>query len=96
MKLVSTGGTGLIGKGALQQALAHPSVTEVIALVRRPIEDEKIKGNRKLKQVIVAGGDFLHYDEEVVEACRGAVGCVWWVLPILATRLRDMTACSAC
>lgn len=79
MKLISTGGTGLIGRGALKQALAHPDVTEVIALVRRPIEDDSITRNRKVKQVIVADGDFLHYDEKVVEACQGAVGCVWYV-----------------
>src|ERR1035438_821346 len=46
MKVLITGATGMVGSEALRQALADDSVTQVTALVRRPIykvEHPKLK-----------------------------------------------------
>jgi uncharacterized protein YbjT (DUF2867 family) len=37
MKVLILGATGLVGRNALAQALAHPTVTQVIAPTRRPL-----------------------------------------------------------
>jgi uncharacterized protein YbjT (DUF2867 family) len=37
MKVLILGATGLVGRSALEQALAHPSITEVIAPTRKPL-----------------------------------------------------------
>ena len=37
MKVLILGATGLVGRNALAQALAHPAVTQVIAPTRRPL-----------------------------------------------------------
>ena len=38
MKLMIAGSTGLVGRHALQLALAHPGIAQVVAPVRRPVE----------------------------------------------------------
>ncbi|MFE0500147.1 NAD(P)H-binding protein [Lysobacter soli] len=38
MKLMIVGSTGLVGRHALQLALAHPGIAQVVAPVRRPAE----------------------------------------------------------
>ncbi|QGW65238.1 NAD(P)H-binding protein [Lysobacter soli] len=38
MKLMIAGSTGLVGRHALQLALAHPGIAQVVAPVRRPAE----------------------------------------------------------
>lgn len=75
MKLILTGATGTIGRGALDAALSHSGISTVVALVRREITDEKLLKNPKLKVVVVR--DFTQYSPEEVEACEGAEGCVW-------------------
>jgi uncharacterized protein YbjT (DUF2867 family) len=37
MKVLILGATGLVGRNALAQALAHPAITQVIAPTRRPL-----------------------------------------------------------
>jgi uncharacterized protein YbjT (DUF2867 family) len=37
MKVLILGATGLVGRNALAQALAHPAVTQVIAATRKPL-----------------------------------------------------------
>lgn len=40
MKLMIAGSTGLVGRHALQLALAHPGIAQVVAPVRRPAEPD--------------------------------------------------------
>ncbi len=56
MKVIVTGGTGMVGGLVLENCLNSDQVKEVISFVRRPSD---IK-NDKLKEVVVA--DFLNYD----------------------------------
>jgi len=71
MKVIVTGGTGLIGGAALRRLLTLPTVTSVVALSRReiPINDAK------LHTIIVK--DFTKYDDDLLEQLAGAEACVW-------------------
>ncbi|KAK5174214.1 uncharacterized protein LTR77_001294 [Saxophila tyrrhenica] len=71
MKVILTGSTGTVGGGVLRRCLAHPSITEVVALTRRPME---IK-DAKLQNVIHK--DFSKYDGDVIQQLKGAVACIW-------------------
>jgi uncharacterized protein YbjT (DUF2867 family) len=74
MKLILTGSTGFIGHEVLSQALAHPSITSIIALTRHPLPPP-LTSNPKLQNVIVE--DFLSYSPSVLEKIAGADACIW-------------------
>jgi uncharacterized protein YbjT (DUF2867 family) len=78
MKLILTGTTGFIGREVLSQALAHPSITSIIALTRHPLPAAfASSSNPKLQNVLV--DDFLNYTPSVLEQLSGADGCIWSV-----------------
>jgi uncharacterized protein YbjT (DUF2867 family) len=56
MKIIVTGGTGLVGAEVLREAILNPEITEVTALVRKPL---RVK-HPKIREVIHK--DFLNYD----------------------------------
>lgn len=58
MRVIITGTTGMIGEGILIECLAHPAITEVLSVSRKPTG----KTHPKLKEYIVA--DFLDLDED--------------------------------
>lgn len=72
MKVILTGCTGFIGNGIMQECIANPEVTSIIALSRRdlPITNPKIK--------VVIMKDFLSYSEEVLKELSGADACIWY------------------
>jgi NAD dependent epimerase/dehydratase family enzyme len=76
MKLILSGSSGFIGREVLSQALIHPSITQIIALSRKPLES-KYTQNPKLKVAIVE--DFERYTLEVLEELKGAESCIWFV-----------------
>jgi hypothetical protein len=76
MKLILTGTTGFVGQEVLTQALAHPSITSVVALTRHPIP-ATFASNPKVKNVLVE--DFSTYTPSVLEQLSGADACVWYV-----------------
>lgn len=57
MKVIITGTTGMVGEGVLLECLAHPQVTEVLSVSRKPA----VITHPKLKEHIVA--DFLSLKE---------------------------------
>lgn len=71
MKVFITGSTGTVGGGVLERCLAHPQITSVIALTRRPLETK----NPKLNNIIHK--DFHTYDDGVIEQLKGAEACIW-------------------
>ncbi|MCJ1328217.1 hypothetical protein MMC10_004893 [Thelotrema lepadinum] len=73
MKVVVSGGTGYIGREVLTQCLNHPSITSVLVLSRRPIED--LAENPKAKVIIVK--DFTSYDELTINEVRTADAGLW-------------------
>ncbi|KAK0247503.1 hypothetical protein LTS09_017381 [Friedmanniomyces endolithicus] len=71
MKIILTGSTGFIGSAVLSRCLAHPSVTSIIALSRRPIP----VSHPKLTTVIQS--NFLAYPPEILSQLQGAEACIW-------------------
>jgi len=72
MKIVLTGTTGFIGAEVLQQCLANPAISSIVALSRRPLDSVS---DPKLKVVVLK--DFTVYDEEVMKELEGAEACIW-------------------
>lgn len=60
----------------LTQALAHPSITSVVALTRHPIP-ATFASNPKVKNVLVE--DFSTYTPSVLEQLSGADACIWCI-----------------
>ncbi|OQO00923.1 hypothetical protein B0A48_13612 [Cryoendolithus antarcticus] len=71
MKIVIAGATGNIGHKALEEALHHPDVTIVVALVRRELDVQNPKLQTLVKQ------DFSSYSSAELEKLQGAQGCIW-------------------
>ena len=73
-KIILTGATGFIGSEVLKQCLAHPSVTSVVALSRRPLP-EPIAKHPKLEVIIHE--DFSSYSSTLLKNLAGATACIW-------------------
>ena len=71
MKIILTGSTGLIGSGVLKRCIAHPSITSIVALTRRPLEVKDAKLNNIIHK------DFMKYEKDVIDQMKGAEACVW-------------------
>ena len=72
MKIILTGATGFIGAEVLQQCLANPAITSIVALSRRPMDSVS---DPKLKVVILE--DFTVYGDEVMRELDGSEACIW-------------------
>jgi nucleoside-diphosphate-sugar epimerase len=71
MKIVLTGATGFVGSEVLLQLLEHPKVTQVTALVRRPLPQD----HPKLRCILHT--DFTRYDESLLGELSDHAGCIW-------------------
>lgn len=78
MKILFTGATGAIGSGVLEQCLAHPGITSVVAFSRRELPSD-VSSNPKLEVVIVK--DFANWPRSVLESHADAGAMVWCVYP---------------
>ncbi|TVY42472.1 hypothetical protein LOCC1_G005161 [Lachnellula occidentalis] len=77
MKLIITGASGFIGGEVLSRALASPSITSVIALLRRPLTNSPHLSNPKLNVIVLE--DFDIYPPSVLKQLEGAGACIWTV-----------------
>jgi hypothetical protein len=73
MKVILTGSTGYIGSAVMSRALAHPKITSVIVLSRKPLPT--VISSPKLKVLLIS--DFSTYPPEILEELRGADACIW-------------------
>lgn len=71
MKVFVTGSTGRVGGCVLERCLAHPQITSVVALTRRPLDIKHPKLNNIIHK------NFLEYDDAVIDQLRGAEACIW-------------------
>jgi nucleoside-diphosphate-sugar epimerase len=71
VKLFLIGATGFVGSEVLSQLIAHPRVTQVTCLTRRPLE------STSSKLVAVEHSDFARYDDVGMESYSDHVGCIW-------------------
>ncbi|KAK3687419.1 putative nucleoside-diphosphate-sugar epimerase [Podospora appendiculata] len=75
MKVILTGATGLAGAEVLARCIAHPSITSIIVLSRRPLPNPP---NPKVHTVIATDDDYLTYDKPAIrQATAGADACIW-------------------
>jgi nucleoside-diphosphate-sugar epimerase len=76
MKLIVAGSTGFLGKEIITQALAHPTITTVVALGRRPADIDETKNKSKLVNAVVP--DFDHYSDDVKKQLADADALIWF------------------
>jgi len=74
MKVILTGSTGFIGQEVLNQCLANPSITSVIALSRRDLP-ASVTTNPKLKVIIHK--DYTIYPDDMLNELAGSSACIW-------------------
>ena len=72
MKVILAGTSGFVGKEILHQSLAHPSISNIVVLTRRPIQII----HPKLKVLI--HDDLLTYNSTVIQELEGAESCIWY------------------
>src|SRR5215212_1242101 len=68
-KIIITGTTGMVGEGVLIECLAHPRISEVLSISRRPCG----MTHPKLKEYLVP--DFLKMEED--EKLKGYDACFY-------------------
>lgn len=79
MKIIVTGGTGLVGSEVIRSAIKHQFITHIYAVVRKPL-DPKLADNPKVTQII--HDDFEKWDEDRLIRLfehEGVQGCIWCV-----------------
>jgi nucleoside-diphosphate-sugar epimerase len=74
VKLFLIGATGFVGSEVLSQSIAHPRVTQVTCLSRRPLPIELASSP---KVVTLLHSDFSRYDDWLMEPYSDHIGCVW-------------------
>lgn len=75
MKVVLFGASGMVGQGALRECLLDPEVHEVLAVVRRPLE-ERPRGVDASKLRELVHGDMYDF-EPVAAQLRGYGACLF-------------------
>jgi uncharacterized protein YbjT (DUF2867 family) len=74
MKVLIVGASGMIGGEALFQCLAHPSISSVVAFVRRDLPAD-VSDHPKLECVLMK--DFAKWPEDVLQAHADAAAMIW-------------------
>lgn len=74
MKVLIVGASGSIGGEVFAQCLAHPSISSVVAFVRRDLPSD-ISNHPKLTCVLVK--DFAIWPEEELQKHADAVAMIW-------------------
>lgn len=74
MKILIVGASGMIGGEALLQCLAHPSISRVVAFVRRNLPAD-VSDHLKLECVLIK--DFAIWSEDVLQTHADAAAMIW-------------------
>lgn len=77
IKLVVTGGTGLVATELIRQGLQLPQITTLVVLSRKPVAVPAGTEANKLKQVLI--GDYGEYPDHARRELAGADACIWCV-----------------
>ncbi len=70
MKIIVTGATGLVGAEVVREAIKNPAITQVVAIVRKPLSIQ----HQKLKTIVHQ--DYLNY-ETLRNEFQNADACLW-------------------
>lgn len=74
MKILITGASGMVGGEVLRQCLDNPTVSKVVAFVRRDLPLE-ISRNPKVEVVLMQ--DFSRWYDDVLQPHSDAAAMVW-------------------
>lgn len=76
MKIIVTGGTGLVGSEVLRSCIKHTFITHVYAVVRKPL-DPKLSSHPKITEIL--HDDFEKWPEHLMRLFEheGVRGCIW-------------------
>ncbi|KAI1173396.1 hypothetical protein F4777DRAFT_451248 [Nemania sp. FL0916] len=87
MKILITGATGSIGSGCLRQCLSNPSITTVVAFVRRDLPPD-VSNHPKLKCILMQ--EFSQWPDEILQAHSDAAGMIWAMGTYKGSRAVDL------
>ncbi len=74
MKILIVGATGTIGREVLNECLAHPEITSIVAFSRRELPSD-VSANEKLQCVTVK--DFKEWPKAILETHVDAAAMIW-------------------
>jgi FlaA1/EpsC-like NDP-sugar epimerase len=74
MKVLIVGASGSIGSECLSQCLSHPSISSVVAFVRRDLPAD-VSVHPKLNCVFIK--DFMNWPVDVLQEHADAGGMIW-------------------
>lgn len=74
MKVVIFGATGFVGSATLQACVSDPSITEIVAVSRREIQDSLAQQD---KVKVVLHKDFLSWPLKVTNQLSNSRACFW-------------------
>ncbi|GAA6006320.1 uncharacterized protein JCM10292_002647 [Rhodotorula paludigena] len=77
VRIILTGATGTAGSEALRVALAHPAVTGVTVLSRRPLPAHVAPSPPDDKLRVVLQEDFASYPPQLIKQLEGHDGALW-------------------
>ncbi|MDI3321043.1 NAD-dependent epimerase/dehydratase family protein [Pinibacter soli] len=72
LKIILTGATGLVGEGVLLECLAHPAVSEILIISRRPYPGVR---NGKIKELILHDFFDIHNVREQLNGYNACFYC---------------------
>lgn len=79
MKVLIVGASGAIGGGVLDQCLAHPEITTIVAFVRRELPPT-VSANSKLRCIIKK--DFARWEDDELRPHVGDAAAMIWYVPM--------------
>jgi nucleoside-diphosphate-sugar epimerase len=84
MEIIVIGATGYVGSEVLRCCMSDPLLAKVFVLTRRPLDAAQMNElpNRDKLSVILRD-DWLHYDDELLDALKNTRACIWYVSPCL-------------
>ena len=75
-RIIITGANGFVGTSVLRQALSHPHIQKVFAIVRKSLPSD-VATHPKLHEIVLV--DFEHWPQDILTQLReeGVLGCIW-------------------
>ena len=78
MEIIVVGATGYVGAEVLRCCLSDPLIVKVFVLTRRPLDAAQLNDlSNRDKLSVILRDDWLHYDDELLDALKNAQACIW-------------------
>lgn len=81
MQVIIAGATGYVGSTVLKRCLADASISRIHVLTRKPLPEEIMTAEDARRKVnVVMKTNWMVWEEEEMEAIKGARACFWYVI----------------